>query len=177
MSLLARVSRLLRARGIDHAVIGAAALAAHGVARATADVDLLACDARCLEEELWNELRASGVQVRVRLGDESDPLAGVARITAAGDAPVDLVVGKPSWQRALLGRATEADFGDASLPLVAAADLILLKLYAGGAQDASDVDQLLDVNPPLVSEVEARLGLLPDDCAALWRRIRRERGT
>jgi hypothetical protein len=90
LSLLARVSRLLAARGIDHAVIGAAALAAHGVARATADV-------------------------------------------------------------------------------------VLLKLYAGGPQDAWDIDQLLDVDPSLVAGVEARLAPLPADCAELWDRIRRQR--
>jgi hypothetical protein len=143
------VSRLLTARGIDHAVIGAAALAAHGVARATADLDLLACDVRCVDEGLWEELRASGVVVQVRVGDEMDPLAGVVRITAADEAPVDLVVGKPAWQRTLLSRATAARFGEASIPLVTAVDLVLLKLYAGGPQGASDIDQLLDLDPSL----------------------------
>ena len=41
MSLLARVSALLERRGTEHALIGAAALAAHGVPRATADLDIL----------------------------------------------------------------------------------------------------------------------------------------
>ena len=40
MSLLDEVAGLLTGRGIDVAVIGAAALAAHGVSRATADLDL-----------------------------------------------------------------------------------------------------------------------------------------
>ena len=40
MSLRDGVAGLLTGRGIDVAVIGAAALAAHGVSRATADLDL-----------------------------------------------------------------------------------------------------------------------------------------
>ena len=51
------------------------------------------------------------------------------------------------------------------------ADLMLLKLFAGGPQDAWDIDQLLDVVPAAVPEVEASLAALPADCRSLWRRI------
>ena len=44
MTLLDRVSGLLTARGIPHALIGAAALAARGIARSTYDIDLLTTD-------------------------------------------------------------------------------------------------------------------------------------
>ncbi|HTF34813.1 MAG TPA: hypothetical protein VK714_14090 [Myxococcota bacterium] len=54
-------------------------------------------------------------------------------------------------------------------------DLILLKLYAGGPQDAWDIDQLLDVDPSVVTDVEATLGSLPEECTLLWRRIRAQR--
>jgi hypothetical protein len=100
LTLLDRVSAALASRGIDHAIIGAAALAAHGVARAT-----------------------------------------LLRI------------------------------GDSTLRVARAADLILLKLYAGGPQDAWDIDQLLDVDATLVAEVEVGLSSLPEECAVLWRRI------
>jgi hypothetical protein len=157
-------------------VIGAAALAAHGVAHATADFDLLACDARWVDDRLWDEWRAPGVVVQVRAGDASDPLAGGVRIAAANEPPVDRVVGKPTWQRARRGRATPLPFGDFSIRLVDAADRVWLKLCAGGPQDAADADQRLDVDPSLVNEVEARLAVLPDDGVRLWRRIRRDRG-
>lgn len=51
------------------------------------------------------------------------------------------------------------------------ADLVLLKLYAGGPQDAWDIDQLLDVDTTFAREVEARIPALPEGCAALWRRV------
>lgn len=90
MTLLARVSRALESHGVAHAVIGATALAVHGVSAAPAD-------------------------------------------------------------------------------------LVLLKLYAGGPQDAWDIAQLLDAAPAIEPLVEASLGGLPAECAALWRRIRARR--
>lgn len=177
MRLVQRVSALLSRRAIDHALIGAAALAAHGVARATVDVDLLATDPGCLDERLWEELRSEGVAVEVRRGDETDPLLGVVRIVSKGHPPVDLIAGRPAWQRALLDRARPLRIGGSMVPVVEPADLVLLKLYAGGPQDAWDIDQLLDVNPAVAAEVEAWLPSLPEECARLWRRIVEARQT
>jgi hypothetical protein len=53
-------------------------------------------------------------------------------------------------------------------------DLILLKLYAGGPQDAWDIEQLI-TGPgasSLIDEVEHRLEALPEPCRQLWARIR-----
>ncbi|MBW1685055.1 MAG: hypothetical protein JRS35_08320 [Deltaproteobacteria bacterium] len=91
MSLLDEVAGLLTDRGIDIAVIGAAALAAHGVSRATADLDLLVVDLAVLDDELWSDFRAAGDEVR--RGDEADSLAGVVR--AACEKRFQGVVGLP----------------------------------------------------------------------------------
>lgn len=176
MSLLGTVSRLLADRGIDHAVIGAAALAAHGVARATSDLDLLVVDSICLGEAMWASARAAGAEVEIRMGDDSDPLAGVVRLCVEDQPQVDLVVGRASWQRAALARSRPRRIGDETVPVVEAGDLVLLKLFAGGPQDCWDVDQLLDANPDLAAEVEPRLSSLPTECAALFRRILAARG-
>lgn len=45
MSLLDEVSSTLEAAGIRHALIGALALAVHGINRATVDLDLFVADA------------------------------------------------------------------------------------------------------------------------------------
>lgn len=79
MTLLALVSRTLDSRGVAHAVIGATALAVHGVSRATADIDLLATDPACLDPALWAEVAATGARSDIRRGDVDDPLAGVVR--------------------------------------------------------------------------------------------------
>jgi hypothetical protein len=104
-------------------VIGAAALAVHGVSRATGDLDLLTVDLPCLEDDLWDPLRRSGAH---------------------------------PWQREVLGRASPITLEGTSLAIVAAADLVLLELYAGGPQDAW-------------------VPALPGDCAALWERIQGQR--
>ena len=85
MSLLGSVHGILSRERVAHAVIGATALAAHGVSRATADLDLLVVDERCLDDRFWSELATSGVQVQVRRGDATDPLAGVVRIFRSGE--------------------------------------------------------------------------------------------
>lgn len=172
MTLLASVARTLEAQHIAYAVIGATAMAVHGVTRSTADLDLLATDTRCLDPALWAPLRDAGTVVDLRRGDDEDPLAGVIRFERGEEPPVDVLVGRWPWQREILGRAMRIEIGGVSVPVAAPADLILLKLYAGGPQDAWDIAQLLDAVPGLEPLVEAGIGALPPDCAALWRRIR-----
>ena len=171
MTLLADVTRILRGGEVAHAVIGAVALAVHGVARATADLDLLAIDDRCLDSPFWVELTARGIDVEIRRGDSADPLAGVVRIASSGEPSIDLVIGRWRWQSELLMRAEPTRIGDVSVPVVTAPDFVLLKLYAGGPQDAWDVDQLLDVDPAIATRINAAVTALPPESIRLWRRI------
>jgi hypothetical protein len=171
--LLGSVHGILSRERVAHAVIGATALAAHGVSRATADLDLLVVDERCLDDRFWSELATSGVQVQVRRGDATDPLAGVVRIFRSGEPALDLVVGRGGWQAQVLERARPMQIGADAAPVASAPDLVLLKLYAGGPQDLWDVHQLLDANPSLVSQVEASPALR--ELAAPWRRVLDER--
>ncbi len=173
MSLLAAVVAHLGANGIRCALIGAEALALRGASRATLDRDLLTTDARTLDAALWSTLSAAGASVEVRRGDADDPLAGVVRFEAANERPVDLVVGRAGWQTRLLDRAETLDLGELRLAVPPAADLILLKLYAGGPQDAWDVTELLsgDDRDSVVVAVERHLHELPPDAARLWRKI------
>lgn len=174
MSLLKHVVALLRSRSTPFALIGAAAMAVHGVSRSTRDLDLFVVERECLFPAYWDSLRTAEVDVNIQEGDTEDPLAGVVRLTAADQLPVDLVVGKPAWQTEILSRATEAEIEGISVPVADRADLILLKLYAGGPQDAWDIAQLLTLEgrSTLIEEVEARLHDLPAECRALWARLR-----
>jgi hypothetical protein len=169
MSLLDEIRSTLEAAGIRHALIGALALSAYGVNRASLDLDLFAADASCLSPDLWADLRSRGVAVEIRKGDLNDPLAGVVRFEVAGELPIDVVVGKFAWQTRILERA-QAIGGTL---VVRAADLVLLKLYAGGIQDAWDVQQLLarPFREDLIREVDSRLSDLPVRCQDLWKKI------
>ena len=171
MTLADRVTQVLTGAGIAHAMIGAGAMAAAGVARSTFDLDFLTTDTRVLDEALWRPPRAAGIAVEVCLGDIDDPLAGAVRASAATERPVDVIVGRFAWQTRAVARARVLLTG---MRVALARDVILLKLFAGGVQDMWDVRQLLAVvdDPALVSDVEADLGDLPPAAAALWARIR-----
>lgn len=173
MTLLARVVSVLRERGTPCALIGAEALALRGVSRATADRDLLTTDLRVLEPALWAGLGEAGVRIEIRRGDPDDPLAGVVRFRADGERPVDLIIGRGDWQTRILQRAPQFDLGEVAVAVPDAADLVLLKLYAGGPQDAWDIAQLLDGDDRdvVIREVHERLGDLPSDCRRFWEHL------
>ena len=173
MSLIERVAAILDQADARYAVIGAAAMAARGVGRSTSDVDLLTLSAVGFEQAWWMPLSRAGVNVSVSRGDADDPLAGVVRFEQEGERPVDLVVGRYRWQQRILERAEPAVVGGASLPTVLAPDLVLLKLYAGGSQDAWDIEQMLagPDREALIAAVAANLDDLPARCRRLWSRI------
>lgn len=172
MSALAHVARLLAERGTPFALIGAGALAVHGVSRATQDLDLLVVDPACLDMRYWERARSAGLAVSIRKGDADDPLLGVVSVTA-GDAPLDVVVARHAWQAAIPGRSRRVEIEGISVPVARPADLVLLKLYAGGPQDAWDIVQLLagSERQAIIREVEAGLAPLPEQSRRLWRRL------
>ena len=175
LSLLGRVAELLTGRGIRFALIGAAAMAVHGVSRATRDLDLLITVPAVLDHSAWRPLTEAGVGVDVRRGSADDPLAGVVRISSVNERGVDVVVGRHAWQAAVVERAGDSEIDGQRVPVARAADLILLKLYAGGPQDAWDIVQLLQSGnrDALVEAVTSLLPALPADARVLWENVQR----
>ncbi len=167
------VSDYLSTRGIRHALIGAVAVAARGHPRSTLDMDFLTTDAAVLRDEFWAAFRSEGVIIDVRQGDFEDPLRGMVRIVLPEGEMVDIVVAKDQWQERILDRAELLDVGGRTIPVALTSDLILLKLFAGGPQDVSDIRALLEVNDrnEVIAAVEAHLGDLPADCLPLWQAI------
>ena len=171
--LLARVVGVLEERGIPFALIGAAAMAAHGVSRSTYDTDLFSVGSTALDPAVWSALSADGVDVEIRHGDDDDPLLGVVRCSL-DDQAIDLVVGRSRWQQEIIARASPTLVFAITLPIVTMEDLILLKLYAGGIQDRWDIQQLLASADAarVASEVDVRVQSLPERCQALWMQLR-----
>ncbi|MBI4516812.1 MAG: hypothetical protein HY699_13455 [Deltaproteobacteria bacterium] len=171
MNLLVAVLGYLHARHVQAAAIGGVALAAHGIVRATLDADVLVTDRTVLHPEFWAAL-ATG-RAEIREGDLDDPLAGVVRI-ADGYELLDVVVGKHPWQTQVLTRAVAITVAGHAVMTVGCADLVLLKLFAGGPQDVVDVRLLLAADEStLRSEVESRVQELPADARALWHELTR----
>ena len=162
----------LESRGVPCAVIGGVALSAHGIARATLDTDVLVADSAVLDPTFWADLAGSQAP-EIRRGDASDPLLGAVRLTGSAE-PVDIIVGRAPWTRQILDRRIRILVYDHSLPVVDRADLVLLKLFAGGPQDLLDVQLLLAAGrPTLQAEVEQRLIQAPASVRELWCRIGR----
>jgi hypothetical protein len=170
MIALDHVRAALDQHHLPYALIGAAALAARGIARSTFDIDLLTTDPRALDPLVWKALPADAIDIR--RGDLDDPLGGVIRITIDRDRPVDVIVGKHAWQARAVARAEAISGGP---PIVLARDLVLLKLYAGGTHDLWDVRELLAVTGgSLEADVTDDLSTLAADMRQRWDAVRRQ---
>ena len=169
MTLLGRVAAELERARIASALCGAGALAVHGVARSTYDIDLLATDPRTLHDATWQSLAATGTHVEIRRGDDDDPLRGVVRVTQDGERPVDVIVGRYPWQTAVVDAAIPSQVLDVTVRVVDVPSLILLKLYAGGSQDLWDVEQLMAfAGADVARAVDAVIDQLPNRSRRLW---------
>lgn len=164
-SLLAHLERA----GIRYCVIGGIALAAHGHARYTADVDLLTMDRRVLDQAFW---RDAGRAVEVRIGDADDPLGGVVRWPSV--PPHDLLVGRGYAMQLAVDTAAHDDVLGA--PVAAPLALVLLKLEAGAPHDRNDVVALAEAQKTLGTydwrdAVAAHLPRLSATARAAWDRV------
>jgi hypothetical protein len=171
VQLLDTVLEQLERTHIPFALIGATALAVHGVSRSTLDIDLLATDRRLLEHEFWH--LPAAVTIDIRIGDAADPLAGVVRCGADGERDVDIIIGKAAWQNDIIARSEPTRRPGRDVRAARVEDLILLKLYAGGSQDRWDIEQLLSRTDraALVTTVTERLAALPVSAQHVWRKI------
>jgi hypothetical protein len=81
--LLNDIGKVLDGKRVRWATIGALAVAYHGMYRASLDADaLISMRGADLDlDGLAETLRAKGLTVDVRMGDEGDPLGFVVRIT------------------------------------------------------------------------------------------------
>jgi hypothetical protein len=154
-----RVAEAARRLGIETALIGAAALAAHNYVRATEDVDFAtSVDPRTELRSLQQALHDLGLHAELNMPDDEDVLGGVLGIWEHEDEdgrPLDLVEvvnffnpyrPKPNPATAAIKNAVSLD-EHTNLKYVRLPDLVALKLYAGGRQDLADIGELLVKNP------------------------------
>ena len=152
LSVAETVAKTLREAGTRSAVIGAIALAFHGYARATQDVDIAThVDPRTVLRDIEQSLQQHGYTTRLIFPDADDPLGGVLTVTGDNFDAVQVVNFYNPW-------AASSNPGRSSIQTAAAripgydlhvADvphLIALKLYAGGPRNRSDVLELIERN-------------------------------
>lgn len=102
------------------------------------------------------------------MGDAADPLSGLVRYPG-----VDVVVIAGAWAAGIVARAgaLAVTLDGVRVPVAEAADLVMLKLYAGGPLDLRDAELLL-LDPGVAEAAEARLVGSPEVCARNWGRLR-----
>ncbi len=146
-------------------MIGGSALAVHGYARFTVDVDILTMDDCVLNAQFWDIQNPP----EIRKGDWDDPLRGVVRFHS--EPGLDLIIGAGHAMRfavntaemhALLGWRVATPLG-----------MVLLKLEAGGPMDRSDIIGLVDTRRQLGStewlqELPQHLPRLSDEARACY---------
>jgi hypothetical protein len=167
------VCRLLHALGAPFALIGAHAMAARGYPRFTVDIDLMTSDDRVLDPAVWSELTRGGAVVDARRGEADDPLGGVVHVLLPDQTDIDVVIAKWKWEARLVARAEPIAIGGVTIPVPRLADLILLKLAAGGYLDLRDAAALLAIGDraTTVAEVEAHIDEVFPDIRPAWQEL------
>ncbi|WNG61451.1 nucleotidyl transferase AbiEii/AbiGii toxin family protein [Archangium gephyra] len=161
-----QVFRILQQYELPAAVIGAAALAAHGYPRATRDFDLATnTDPFPLFRRLEDALRREGFEVQFEAPDASDSLGGVLRVKGDDFERVEVVNFYNPWPgardctvlaREALREANVELSPESPLRVVSLPYLIALKLYAGGRKSTNDVLELLERNRDHMNLAELR---------------------
>jgi hypothetical protein len=119
-------------------VIGAFALSAHGVVRASSDVDALLSVSRARLTKLRALFEKAGLGATLRHGDAEDPILNMLILTDAHGNQVDLLGGLRGLDPEVFARAVKVPFLGQDLCIVGREDFIAMKCFAGGPQDLAD---------------------------------------
>lgn len=138
-SLIAGISRELRARQLSFMLIGGQAVLLHGRPRLTEDIDVtLAADPTQLDDVL-------AVCAVLKLRTLPEDIESFVRKTCVVPAlhektsiRVDFIFSTTPYEREAIGRAVIVQLAGESVPFATAEDLIIHKLFAGRSTDLED---------------------------------------
>ena len=125
-------------------VVGAHAMAVHGVPRATGDLDVWVSPAETNAARVWAALRRFGAPVE-QLGISLEDLRTPGMVIQIGQPPrrIDLLtdVSGLEFDEAWSNRTTHS-IGPCAVPFLSRADLIRNKRASGRPKDIADLDVL-----------------------------------
>jgi hypothetical protein len=141
---------ILKREKIDYLVIGAFALAAHAVVRASSDVEALLGVAVSSLAKLAKKFGTLGFTTALRRGEVDDPILGMIVLSDSYGNQVDLLGGLRGLDPKIFSRAVEVPFLGENLRIVGREDFIAMKCFAGGPQDVEDARSVyLNASSPL----------------------------
>lgn len=134
----------LHEAGVRFLVVGAHALAAHGVPRATGDLDIWVQADAANAQRVWQALATFGAPM-AELGVAVEDLATAGNVVQLGLPPrridvltsIDGVDFASAWNRRVV-----AAVGDCAMPVLAYDDLLRNKRATGRPKDVQDVAML-----------------------------------
>lgn len=132
------VAEILAHENIDYLVIGAFALSAHAVVRASSDVDALLFVSYARLAAISTIFEAAGFDVTLRRGDDDDPILSMLVLSDTHGNRVELLGGLRGLDPKVFSRAIEVPFHGVNLRIVGREDFIAMKCFAGGPQDLAD---------------------------------------
>jgi hypothetical protein len=161
--LLLDVVEILQQENIEYAVIGAFALSAHGVVRASTDADALLSTTPERLANLRTLFDRAGFRTELRRGDAEDPIPTMLFLHDGYNNHVDLLGGLRGMDPAVFSRTVNVPFMDVNLRIVGREDFIAMKCFAGGPQDILDAQSAFDsaqgpVDLDLLRAVTRRFG-------------------
>lgn len=136
--LLLDAVEILQREKIDYAVIGAFALSAHGVVRASTDVDVLIFTTPQHLARLRTRFQRSGFGTELRQGEADDPILSMLILSDSHNNHVDLLGGLRGMDPAIFSRTVEVPFRGMNLRIASREDFVAMKCFAGGPQDILD---------------------------------------
>ncbi len=151
---LASVSRAMRRLDAQWFLFGAQALALHGAPRTTKDVDVTVLTEHPTEK-IIAALERAGLVPRFRDKAFIEQSRVFPCDHKATGWKVDIVLGGPGVDEYIASRATPVKVGRVSVPLLTLEHLLVLKVFAGRAQDLADAQRILRL-PRALDRQEAR---------------------
>ena len=144
-----RVASILAGRDVPAVVIGAMALAAHGYIRFTKDIDLAVLADVPTMRSIADTLRTEGFAVEFHPPDADDPSGGMMGVSGPFGwiQIVSFADRFPAVIRDSLAAENTASDSGSGLRVAPIAQLVALKLYAGGTRSHADIIELLRRNP------------------------------
>src|SRR5258708_7438620 len=130
VALPGAVAATLRAHGTPFALIGAGAMAVHGVSRSTRGLDVLVTDLACLVSAYWDRAKLDDVDITLHRGDADDPLAGAVRLRPReGGGPLGVVIGRGGRMSGAVERGAESEGDGMHVPGARRGEPIFLQRY------------------------------------------------
>jgi hypothetical protein len=145
--LLLDAVEILDRERIPYVVIGAFALSALGVVRASRDADALLQVSHARLIKLRALFEASGFETTIRRGDREDPIPGMLIVRDSYGNQVDLLEGLRGLDPDTFSRSLKVAFLKHEICIASREDFIAMKCFAGGPQDVLDARAAYDTAP------------------------------